>query len=667
MSAEIKIIDAFGQFDDNGTGHPYTFSPIQQQIPVGWKNVMKDPRNEISPSLKFCYAIWSTQSDWWIAKLVKNPHDSRGGFAMLSICLGPNRPADGEKAVRVLDNFAQIFLIERNWDDSYAEKALMNNEQDLELVPCRPCKFVEPSIEINSAYRSFESRIELGKLISFLPQPGYSSYSRIFLVPKEMASNMPTKCLDEALPLKNIYIVQYPEDCMGSKTEVMDGDDLVVTYNKQGFEPVEKVIHVGSFSDFAFPDGTDLCVRSGNELRLVHNRVLEIKCIDKITGNEVGDFSVNNYLKIDSIIIKGKRIIVPENLTNTIELEIHDKGGKYEEGRVKLNLSDNVDNVVTVKLEPKAYNVRIKIEGESHETNLLMNPNNIRYRNGGFVCRIDDNKKTIQFVLQGKPSYDEGNEGRELNDYGYYRRHHHHGGFVENIPNWLKYGLYALGTLIVAYLIWLILGVLNVTSKPWPFGNKPTETEYSQPSEPQPIGDDQGGEGNINVDNETNQDDKPVVDSVAWNADVNYLENHKDYWNKAALKTAEFQTAYDALHNALVNGDVEGVIRSDSLFNGITENRKNGYYKDIIKRLKAIQKNGNQDIMSRTEDELKRISKKDETVIAIGELRGSVILLLQTDKKTQDNAQPAKQAPAQTQKGDADKKTNNGGRPDSND
>ena len=229
MNTMIKLIDVFGQFENQGTGHYYTYLPGQQEAPTGWKTVMKDPRNEVSASLGYCYATWCTSTDWWIAKLVRNPHDPKGGFAMLSICLGPNRPLDGEKAIKVLDSFAQFFIIEQHWVDADAEKALINQEQDLVLAPCVLRKFVEPTASINSAYRSFETKEQLGWYLSFLPQPGYESYSRIFFVPKEESEGMPVKCLDEKLPLKKIYTLKYPDDnCISSpmRTEIMDGEDL---------------------------------------------------------------------------------------------------------------------------------------------------------------------------------------------------------------------------------------------------------------------------------------------------------------------------------------------------------------------------------------------------------------------------------------------------------
>lgn len=345
MDTTIKLIDVFGQFDDQGTDHYYTYLSSGQEAPTGWRNVMKDPRNEVASNMQQCYVTWCTTTDWWIAKMVRNPHDSRGGFAMLSICLGPKRPLDGEKAAAVLDNFAQFFIIEKHWVDADAEKALMNQEQDFVLVPCAPRKFVEPTAAINSAYRSFESKEELGWYLSFLPQSGYEAYSRIFFVPKEESQGMPSvKCLDGTQPLKKIYALKYPDDncvSMPLMSEIMDGEDLIIVYKKAGFEPVERVITGGKNTECAFVSGLEMVIRPEKEVDgLVHNRVITIKCQDK-DGNVIDRFRLKNCTsQFNDVKINDDhhQVILPENFSERVVLEVIPSDDRYETKQVPLDL-----------------------------------------------------------------------------------------------------------------------------------------------------------------------------------------------------------------------------------------------------------------------------------------------------------------------------------------
>lgn len=572
MNTTIKLIDVFGQFENQGTDHYYTY--LSTTAPSGWRNVMKDPRNEVTANLRQCYVTWCTATDWWIAKMIRNPHDSRGGFAMLSVCLGPNRPTDGEKAITLLDNFAQFFIVEKNWNDADAEKALMNQEQDFAVVPCATKRFVEPSVSNNSAYRNYGSRQELAQFLSFLPQSGYEKYSRIFFVPREESTGMPVECLDTKLPMKKMYIIDYPADCTSpsGKNEIMEDEDLAVVFSKECVQPVEKVIRGGQNSNYAYIEGNYLHIRSGAQIGLVHERAIEVRCQDK-EGREINGFRLNNVGRQDLVRIDDHRVLVSENYSNTIILEVIPTGDRYDKRQIEIDLTKDKGNVKTFVLNSREYKVVFRLGNEDFVAAESMSPSVVRTKWGAYDCVVSNTDRTIYFRVHGKPAEKAGQDAIHTvtEDLPFSERVKQ---FFEE--NW-KTLLIVLLLLLLGYGIYACVSLFAYEKTPWPFGAK-TETIVTPPVTPP-------------------QDVKPanndtVVDSVAISNrkhDIEYLKEH-DVWKADDLKTEEFKS----LCEAMTKGDVEKVIKlNDSLFVG--DDVKNGFFKQIVENLKEFQQANDSD------------------------------------------------------------------------
>jgi len=615
MNTKIKLIDVFGQFENQGTGHYYTYLPGHQEAPTGWKNVMKDPRNEVSANLEFCYATWCTSTDWWIAKMVRNPHDPKGGFAMLSICLGPNRPLDGKNAIKVLDNFAHFFIIEQHWNDADAEKALINQEQDLVLVPCVLQKFVEPTASINSAFRSFKTMDELGNYLSFLPQTGYKQFSRIFFVPKEESQGMPVKCLDETLPLKKIYSLHFPDGCStpSKSTEIMEGDSLVLVYSKPGLEPYEKIIKGGENSDFAYVEGDSMYIRSGKEIGLIHNRVITIKCQDK-SGKVIDRFKLNNSTRQFSVVtINGDQVILPENFSERVVLDIIPADDKYETKQEPIELESIKDNIKIVVLEPKDYKVVFRMGTEDFETNRTLNPSIAKTRWSGFESDVDNAKKIIYFRAYGKPTE---------------KRHETIQTTVEN-PSlfkrspWLKYVVLGLAALLLGYGIYAGISGWGIHKTPWPFGS---ETE---------VKDTVVNKSDNQEQIQSKQEEVKQIDTVAIMKmhDIDYLVREKKLWTRDSILSTEFQALYDNISR----GEVENVISQyDELFSD--PNKTNDTFKLIVEGLKKLVQGGDQ-IQKQASDEMKRLSK--DKSIKLEELLTSINMLVKRNQTNMLQSQPS--------------------------
>lgn len=582
MNTTIKLVDVFGQFDNQGTDHYFTYFPEGKETVTGWRNVMKDPRNEVAANMQQCYVIWCTATDWWIAKIVRNPHDSRGGFAMLSLCLGPNRPQNGEKAIEVLDNLSHFFIIEKHWDMADAEKALMNQEQDFYLVPCALRKFVEPTAAINSAYRSYMSRAELGACLSYLPQSGYEEFSRIFLVPKEEAQGMPVRCLDERMPLKRFYSIVCPSNCSLSpnKSEVMDGEELTLEYTKPGVEPFRDKIKGGENSDYAYVMGDVMQIRPGYEVpRVVHDRVITVKCYDK-DNRIVEKFYLINYKTQTGVKIRENQVIVPENFADRIFLEITTSDGKYEKGRADFALAELNENVVVAILQPKAYKVVFQIGTTDFETTELVNPATARTKWRDYDLKIDDTSKTIYVVVHRKFVEKHHEEPKEFPKETSRER-----------VSWLKLLLVGLVGVLLCYGIYAAAAAWAFRVTPWPFGTKTSKVESPVPPQ-SPVQPQQDV-----------QPEEPEVDTMAImrQHDIAYLKK-QDKWQMDSLQTPQFQSLYKAMSEGAIDKFVE---LNDQLFG--EEDEINGYYENIVKNLKEVIGANDSQKTKNASDEMRRI------------------------------------------------------------
>lgn len=574
MDNNIKIIDVFGSSDSKGAEHHYSYFTPNYSMYSGWSKYVSDLREELAPGIQECYCCFCTKEGWWISKIIRNPHDLREDPIMVSVCIGENRPKSGKKAVELLDGFVDFFIIHKIWNDEETEKKLKCVDQDLELVPCALIESALPTVNHKSAYRTFGTIDELFDCISFLPQQGYKDYSRVFFVPREQSSGMPIECIDETIPLKRIYTLHYSEDCSSpsGKTEIMEGDRVKLVYTKQGLEPFEKYIKGGENSDFAFVEGNTMHIRSGKEIGLIHNRVIEIICKDK-SDKRICDFSLRNYTQQNNaIIIRGKTVIVPENEKGEIIVWVDPSDEKYDSQKV--NLTGVLEDHKDVCLEAKYYNVVFKMKGKIFKTteDTLMSPSEAKNNWAEYDCEIDDLNRTVCFTVHR---------------FSPERKHHEQNHFVrEELPlgkrignffkEWWVEMVLGLLALLFVYGIYVAIARFWLDKTPWPFGTKTEKVEEIVTNE----------ETTQVMDQPKQEEFNPVVDSlyVMKKHDIEYMK-HNDVWHFEELKSDE----YRSLYNAIKEGDVEKVITlGDSLFGEDVE--INGFFSQIKNDLMDFQR-----------------------------------------------------------------------------
>ena len=597
MDNNIKIIDVFGSSDSKGAEHHYSYFTPNYSMYSGWSKYVSDLREELAHGMQECYCCFCTKEGWWISKIIRNPHDLREDPIMVSACIGENRPKSGKKAVEILDGFVDFFIIHKIWNDEETEKKLLCVDQDLELVPCALIESALPTVNHKSAYRTFGTVEELYDCISFLPQQGYKDYSRVFFVPREQSTGMPIECIDVTIPLRRIYTLHYPEDCSSpsEKTEIMEGEELKLVYTKQGLEPFEKYIKGGETTDFAYVEGDSMNIRSGKDLGLVHNRVIEIICKDK-SNKRIYDFSLRNYTQQNNaIVIKGKTVVVPENEKGDIIVWVDPSDEKYDSQKV--NLTGVVEDHKDVCLETKYYNVVFKMKGKIFKTteDTLMSPSEAKNDWDEYDCEIDNLNRIVCFTVHR---------------FSPERKHHERTHFVrEELPlgkrignffkEWWTLILVVLVGIAAVYFMYAAIATYLVKYPQWPFGTKPEKEQETLGHNHGAFGDDK-------------KEDEKTIDSIEFfvQHDIDYLKQAKEQWEKTAIKSSEYKTLYENIEN----GNVEEVIaKCDTLLK-----ESNIAYKNVVEGLIKIRELENKSAGQEASIKMKQLSR--DGMIKVAEL-----------------------------------------------
>lgn len=625
MENNIKIIDVFGSSDSRGAEHHYSYFTPNYSLYSGWSKYVSDLREELAPGIQECYCCFCTSEGWWISKIIRNPHDLREDPIMVSICIGENRPKSGKKAVELLNGFVDFFIIQKTWNDEETEKKLLNEDQEFELVPCALVESALPTLNHKSAYRTYSSIEELSECISFLPQQGYEKYSRIFFAPKENSGGMPIECIDETIPLRRIYTLHYPEDCSSpsGKVEIMEGEELKLVYTKQGLEPFEKHIKGGETTDFAYVEGDSMYIRSGKDLGLVHNRVVEIICKDE-RSNRIDGFALDNYTRQNKeITIAGKKVILPEKITQEAIVRVDPADNQYEP--VKVNLTDETESPIVLILEPKKYKVVFRMNDRTFETIETMNPSEVNAKWSDYDSDIDDYAGVVYFRAHrikndSKHQFVNGDKdlpiGKRI------------GNFFKDW--WLHLLIVLLTLLLLGYGIYAAISLFRNGEKPWPFGTK-NEVVYEN---------NKGGQAPVlteGEEKEVGEQEVKTIDSMAFyvQQDIDYLVREKKLWTKDNIRTKEYQELFDNISNGRIE---EVIMQYDALLGNV--DKTNNTIKMIVDGLVRLRQTGNQSLLREASDEMKRLSKSGS--INLDELLTSINMIVNKSQSSKPKEEVTK-------------------------
>ena len=147
----------------------------------------------------------------------------------------------------------------------------------------------ESSAEIvgEAAYRTYISHQELESIFSFPGQPEYDGYRCIIIVSASTSLRPGVKMPRITVPIRKQYGVVCPEGVSASSTLVYDGDRLVLTYSKEGFNSHSETVVAGSPAAYTKYEGSTILVRTAAQtgIRFIRRVPISVTSVKGVTVN----------------------------------------------------------------------------------------------------------------------------------------------------------------------------------------------------------------------------------------------------------------------------------------------------------------------------------------------------------------------------------------------
>ncbi len=344
-------------------------------------------------------------------------------------------------------------------------------------------------------------------------------------------------------------------------------------------------------------------------------KVVEIRCQDKY-GSVIDEFRLEDPVGQDQIRIEGSKLLVAEDYSKTIVLDVVPRGDKYEKNRIEFQLGDVKEDAFTVVLEPVQYKVIFRIGNTDFEATETMNPSTARSKWSTYDYEINNTNKVIYIRVYGKPVMKMVHEPIHT----VVERPSIFSSVGKRFPGNRKWLLLLL-VLLLGYGIYACISKFVSEKTPWPFKAKTEEPIELQLDILIP---EVQSEAQTEVQVTSSQEEaepssvapttEKVVDSNHQH-DIDYLKQEKK-WNIDSLRTQE----YKALFDALKEGDIDQVIQlKDTLFDTINVQSD---FKKIVDGLVKFKEADDHKKLKMSKDEMMRLCKHGS--FEIGELGYSI-------------------------------------------
>ncbi len=359
----IQCIDIYGQFDDKGTDHYYTYP---QPLSTESHQFFRDPRADLSAFQIDLFALFCTEEGWWISIVKRNnKHDPRQGYAMFSVCLGANRPMNGQEAVQLLREGYKQFVDDRIWDNAQTETWLQTHT--LQLTQCDITPFTKPTSladNNNSAYRTFATEADLQQALTYISQKEYSKFSRVFLIPNTATPvNTGHRMQQVTSPINRAFTIQHTLDTDPSVPRVaIEGETVKIVYlrNDLKSEPISyKVGSLHKAVDVDSINGVVVLKDPKTAGAIFYKKILLRTKVDK-------SIKLSRELEVKGIKYdpQTKTLLVPDDLDLNFEGSLICEG--YQPYTVKSSdLCNGKD--ISVNFKEKTVPISVFIDGRSYK------------------------------------------------------------------------------------------------------------------------------------------------------------------------------------------------------------------------------------------------------------------------------------------------------------
>lgn len=246
----------------------YSYTPAGCDIDPRWGSTMVEPGAAVKRFLNAseCYVLQQSSAGHYISLITRNTVAPERGYMMISLLIANGCALTGRQVLNTFAALKKAFIEEDNLSDEAVEDALAEAGVPRQPIMLDAWKYTAPDEPTEpkgeAAYRTYMSVQELESVFSFPGQPEYADYRCIIIVSATTSLRPGVKMPRITVPIRKQYGVVCPEGVTASAPLVYDGDRLVLTYSKEGFNSHTETMVVGTPAAYTKYEGSTIQVRT---------------------------------------------------------------------------------------------------------------------------------------------------------------------------------------------------------------------------------------------------------------------------------------------------------------------------------------------------------------------------------------------------------------------
>lgn len=272
---------AFRGESQGATRTLYSYTPEGSDIDPRWSSTMVEPGAAVKRFLNAseCYVLQQSAAGHYISLITRNTVAPERGFMMISLFIADGCALTGRQVLNTFSALKKAFIEDDNLSDEAVETALLEAGVPREPLMLEAWKYSTPADEPKgeAAYRTYISVQELESIFSFPGQPEYAGYRCILVVSATTSLRPGVKMPRITVPIRKQYGVVCPEGVTASAPLVYDGDRLVLTYTKEGFNTHTETVVVGNPAAYTKYEGSTIQVRTAAQTGIRFIRRIPVK------------------------------------------------------------------------------------------------------------------------------------------------------------------------------------------------------------------------------------------------------------------------------------------------------------------------------------------------------------------------------------------------------
>lgn len=343
----------------------YSYTPEGNETDARWGSTMVEPGAAVKRFLNAseCYVLQQSAAGHYISLITRNTVAPERGFMMISLLISNGCALTGRQVLNTFTALKKAFIEDDNLTDEAVETALLDAGVPREPLMLEAWKYTAPADDPKgeAAYRTYMSVQELESIFSFPGQPEYADYRCILVVSATTSLRPGVKMPRITVPIRKQYGVVCPEGVTASAPLVYDGDRLVLTYTKEGFNTHTETVVVGNPAAYTKYEGSTIQVRTAAQTGIRFIRRIPVK-VTSTKGVPLNGYtiSVNGHSvsTADPYIDFTERDLAPDE-----EVEIQVASNNYRPLKIKRPSAEMLTTgELVLELQPVEQGVTLRLD-----------------------------------------------------------------------------------------------------------------------------------------------------------------------------------------------------------------------------------------------------------------------------------------------------------------